>query len=395
MRWHHYALATPLAPGATTDLALRPRVRRARLSQRRRRPGRARQRHVPQSGPHARDVADPELRLRRRRASSPSDSDRRKFGLAPQAAHARPRRPGVAPAERAVARRRLHRLSRAGVHGRRPAAGHLRLRRARLDRERPPLHRLPDGLADGRDLSVRVRALRGQARRVERARTATSRSRSTTTPATSTTSTGWSPASRIRSTYFTQHFGPYQHRILRIIEFPRFSRSGGFAESFPNTRAVQRGDRLHRQGRRPRSQGHRLSVLRDRARGRAPVVGAPGSAGERAGRRVHHREPRRILGADGAEAQVRRREDAPLPASTSSTATCRAAAPSRRASSRCCAPTARRTCTTRRARWRCTRCRTRSARPRWTTRCRRSSKRWRFKGPPYATSRDLSPSCGA
>ena len=36
-------------------------------------------------------------------------------------------------------------------------------------------------------------------------------------------------------TYFTQNFGPYQHRIVRIVEFPRFSRSGGFAESFPNT----------------------------------------------------------------------------------------------------------------------------------------------------------------
>lgn len=35
--------------------------------------------------------------------------------------------------------------------------------------------------------------------------------------------------------YFTRHFGPYQHRILRIVEFPRFTRSGGFAESFPNT----------------------------------------------------------------------------------------------------------------------------------------------------------------
>lgn len=35
--------------------------------------------------------------------------------------------------------------------------------------------------------------------------------------------------------YFTQNFGPYQHKIVRIIEFPRFSRSGGFAESFPNT----------------------------------------------------------------------------------------------------------------------------------------------------------------
>ncbi|MFO1305007.1 MAG: hypothetical protein U1F54_14830 [Burkholderiales bacterium] len=35
--------------------------------------------------------------------------------------------------------------------------------------------------------------------------------------------------------YFTTHFGPYQHKILRIVEFPRFSRSGGFAESFPNS----------------------------------------------------------------------------------------------------------------------------------------------------------------
>lgn len=33
-------------------------------------------------------------------------------------------------------------------------------------------------------------------------------------------------------TYFTTHFGPYQHKILRIIEFPRYER---FAESLPNT----------------------------------------------------------------------------------------------------------------------------------------------------------------
>ena len=35
--------------------------------------------------------------------------------------------------------------------------------------------------------------------------------------------------------YFTAHYGPYQHKLLRIIEFPRFRRSGGFAASFPNT----------------------------------------------------------------------------------------------------------------------------------------------------------------
>jgi ABC-2 type transport system permease protein len=32
--------------------------------------------------------------------------------------------------------------------------------------------------------------------------------------------------------YYTKHFGPYQHRQVRIIEFPRYS---SFAQSFPNT----------------------------------------------------------------------------------------------------------------------------------------------------------------
>jgi ABC-type transport system involved in multi-copper enzyme maturation permease subunit len=36
-------------------------------------------------------------------------------------------------------------------------------------------------------------------------------------------------------TYYTTHYGPYQHKIVRIVEFPRFNRGGGFAESFPNT----------------------------------------------------------------------------------------------------------------------------------------------------------------
>ncbi len=35
--------------------------------------------------------------------------------------------------------------------------------------------------------------------------------------------------------YYTTHFGPYQHKIVRIIEFPRFSRTDAFAESFANT----------------------------------------------------------------------------------------------------------------------------------------------------------------
>ena len=35
--------------------------------------------------------------------------------------------------------------------------------------------------------------------------------------------------------YFNKSFSPYQHKILRIVEFPRFQRQGGFAESFPNS----------------------------------------------------------------------------------------------------------------------------------------------------------------
>ncbi|HEY5799717.1 MAG TPA: M1 family aminopeptidase [Burkholderiaceae bacterium] len=33
-------------------------------------------------------------------------------------------------------------------------------------------------------------------------------------------------------TYYTEHFGPYQHRQVRIVEFPRYA---SYAQSFPNT----------------------------------------------------------------------------------------------------------------------------------------------------------------
>ena len=65
--------------------------------------------------------------------------------------------------------------------------------------------------------------------------------------------------------YFTQNFGPYQHRQVRILEFPRYAT---FAQSFPNTIPYSESDRLHRPGRPEGSEGHRLPVLRDRARGR-------------------------------------------------------------------------------------------------------------------------------
>jgi ABC-type transport system involved in multi-copper enzyme maturation permease subunit len=39
-------------------------------------------------------------------------------------------------------------------------------------------------------------------------------------------------ASKASLAFYTQEFGPYQHRQLRILEFPRYA---GFAQSFPNT----------------------------------------------------------------------------------------------------------------------------------------------------------------
>ncbi|MBR7784810.1 hypothetical protein, partial [Undibacterium luofuense] len=33
-------------------------------------------------------------------------------------------------------------------------------------------------------------------------------------------------------TYYSKNFGPYQHKLVRIIEFPRYA---GFAQAFPNT----------------------------------------------------------------------------------------------------------------------------------------------------------------
>ena len=39
-------------------------------------------------------------------------------------------------------------------------------------------------------------------------------------------------ASKASLEFFSQEFGPYQHRQLRILEFPRYA---GFAQSFPNT----------------------------------------------------------------------------------------------------------------------------------------------------------------
>ena len=111
--------------------------------------------------------------------------------------------------------------------------------------------------------------------------------------------------------YFTAAFGPYQHRAgaHRRVPALRALRAGA-AEHHP----VLGVDRLHRAPRSQRPRRHRLRLLRHRARGGAPVVGAPGDRRLGAGRDRAVRDDVAVLGADGDGEGVRARADAPLPA---------------------------------------------------------------------------------
>ena len=112
--------------------------------------------------------------------------------------------------------------------------------------------------------------------------------------------------------YFTEHYGPYQHKIVRILEFPRFSRQGGFAESFPNTVPFNEaiGFTAKVDDRDPKDIDYPYFVTAHEvahqwwAHQEVPAA--------RAGRRIRDRKPRGILGPDGAQAEVRRCQDASL-----------------------------------------------------------------------------------
>ncbi len=104
--------------------------------------------------------------------------------------------------------------------------------------------------------------------------------------------------------YCSAAFGPYpvpagpDHRVPALRDL---------RPVVPEHHPVLGGDRLHRPGPARRSEGHRLPVLRHRARGGAPVVGAPGDRRRRAGRHDAGRVAGAVLGADGDEEEVRRR----------------------------------------------------------------------------------------
>ena len=121
--------------------------------------------------------------------------------------------------------------------------------------------------------------------------------------------------------YFTTQFTPYQHKQVRILEFPNYQQLRPVVRQHHPVLGV---DRLHR---RPARQGsHRLRVLRHGPRDGAPVVGAPGDGRQRAGRDHADRIAVAVLGADGDGEGIRRATRCAASCATSSTATCARAA---------------------------------------------------------------------
>ena len=119
------------------------------------------------------------------RAELATDRDRKKFGLAPEGAHARSRRSGGARRNGLAADADWITFEATVSTAPDQMAIAPGLPAARVDGGRPPLLPLQDGQPDPELLRVPVGALRGEAATAG----TTSRSRSTTTRATSTTST--------------------------------------------------------------------------------------------------------------------------------------------------------------------------------------------------------------
>ena len=108
--------------------------------------------------------------------------------------------------------------------------------------------------------------------------------------------------------YFSENFSPYQHRQVRILEFPRYA---AFAQAFPNT--IPFSESIGFIARSTTTRRHRLRLLRHGPRDRAPMVGAPGDRRRRSGRDHAVGDHVAVLGADGDGKGVRPRQDASLP----------------------------------------------------------------------------------
>ena len=221
--------------------------------------------------------------LRPPAAAAPACARRRRGEAIPLA------RPGRGPRPR----RRGHR------HGRRPDRGHARRAAPELDGERATLLPLRDRGADRRSAAP----CSPPGTRCSRTAGRTSRCRSSTTRRTRYVLDRMVRSMKASLEYYTGQFGPYPDSQLRIVEVPRY---GGLRPRAPAH------DRLHGgQLPQPRRRGRgRPAVLRDRARGRAPVVGRAGE-GRRGARRDAvplgvARQLQRDDG-DGEDATARRR----------------------------------------------------------------------------------------
>jgi hypothetical protein len=233
MRWHHYALASPLAPGATMELAfdLEYGARGFRND--------GADPVVLANGTFLNPGLSPETSLvpsfgYDESAELTSDSERRKFGLPP-----RPRMPDLDDPARhqqsALTRDADFIAYRATVC---TAADQVPITSGYVER---------DWTADGRRcIAYRMDSPMAAIYPFVSARYAVKRDTWKGPAGDIAIEIDYHPGHEYNLErmiagvkdsldYFTRHFGPYQHRIVRILEFPRFSRAGGFAESFPNT----------------------------------------------------------------------------------------------------------------------------------------------------------------
>ena len=107
--------------------------------------------------------------------------------------------------------------------------------------------------------------------------------------------------------YYSEQFGPYQFRELRVVEFPRYA---AFARAHPHTITFSEGERVPHARRLGRRRPH---VLRRRARDGAPVVGRAGDPRASVpGAGMVSRDARAVQRDDGAGDGVRRGDGARL-----------------------------------------------------------------------------------
>src|SRR6185437_7902194 len=290
-----YKLAKPLAPGASMDFGFRMQAAYNGFA------NEPAGEQVVHNGTFINSFAFPHFCYDENRQLT-DNNDRRKHGLGP--AQRMPKRDDAAAhADNLISCDADCALPSHAFDQRRPDRAGTRLSAEGVDRERPSLFPLRAGHADPGFLLVPVGTLQGGARQVARRE----------------------PRGLLRPAASVQHRTDVQgdevvtgllHAALRALPIPPVADPG--IPGLRRVRAVVREYRavlgIDRVYRRPaQTFRHRLRHLRDRARDRPPVVGAPGDRRECAGRDDAGRIAGAIFGVDGDEAPVRADPDAQVP----------------------------------------------------------------------------------